>query len=94
MINTNNPEIKSQINSRLARIEGQLRGVRKMIDEDRDCRDILQQLIAIRSAVHSASLSYMQDVASDCLLHSAVDDSPETQRAIVNDLIRMMGKVS
>ena len=94
MIMIKNPEIKSQINSRLARIEGQLRGVQKMIDEDRDCRDILQQLVAIRSAVQSASLSFMQDVASDCLINSEPDSSPETQRALMTDLIRMMGKVS
>jgi len=46
MIQTQNPETKSHINGRLARIEGQLRGVRKMIEEDRDCKDIVQQLIA------------------------------------------------
>ncbi len=66
IIKTENPEVKEQINKRLSRIEGQLRGVQKMIDENRDCREILQQLIAIRSAVQSASLNFMQDVASDC----------------------------
>ena len=94
MLTVKNPEIKSQINNRLARIEGQLRGVRNMIDEDRDCKDILQQLIAIRSAVQSASLSFMQDVANDCLLNLDQNDTPESQHAVIADLIRMMGKVS
>jgi len=93
MITAKTPEIKSQINSRLTRIEGQLRGVRNMIDEDRDCKDILQQLIAIRSAVQSASLSFMQDVANDCLQNPDQKDNPESQRAVIADLIRMMGKV-
>jgi len=67
-IQTKNPETKSQIKGRLARVEGQLRGVRNMIEEERDCKEILQQLIAIRAAVHSASLQFLQDVASDAEL--------------------------
>ncbi len=94
MIRTQNPEVKDQIKRRLARIEGQLRGVQKMVDEDRDCREIVQQLIAIRSAVQAASLSFMQDVASDCLLNSETQENPAAQRELMNDLIKMLGKVS
>jgi len=93
-INTENPEVKVQINRRLSRIEGQLRGVQKMIDENRDCREILQQLIAIRSAVQAASLNFMQDVASVCLMNPDDQDDPESQRAMMVDLIKMLGKVS
>lgn len=94
MINTQNPEVKDQIKRRLSRIEGQLRGVQKMIDEDRDCREIVQQLVAIRSAVQSASLSFMQDVASDCLLNPVDSADPASQKELVSDLINMLGKVS
>lgn len=94
MITTDNPEVKIQIKRRLSRIEGQLRGVQKMIDEDRDCRDIIQQLVAIRSAVQSASLSFMEDVASDCLINPETGDDPKAQRILVSDLIKLMGKVS
>jgi CsoR family transcriptional regulator, copper-sensing transcriptional repressor len=69
MLKIENPEVKSQVMHRLARVEGQLRGVQKMIADERDCKDIVQQLIAIRSAVQSASLSFMQDVASECLVN-------------------------
>ncbi len=94
MVTTQNLEVKNQIHRRLSRIEGQLRGVRKMIDDDRDCREIVQQLVAIRSAVQAASLSFMEDVASDCLLNPDPVDDPTAQRALVSDLIRLMGKVS
>ena len=94
MITTQNPEVKNQINRRLSRIEGQLRGVQKMIDEDRDCRDIVQQLVAIRSAVQAASLSFMVDIASDCLMNPDTVDDPTAQRALMSDLIKLMGKVS
>ena len=94
IIKTDNPETKEQVKKRLSRIEGQLRGVQRMIDEDRDCRDVLQQLIAIRSAVQAASLNFMQDVASDCLMNPADQDEPEAQRAMMMDLIKLLGKVS
>ena len=94
MINITDPQSKENIKHRLSRIEGQLRGVQKMIDADRDCRDILQQLIAIRAGVQSASLSFMQDVARDCLLNTEDQADPEAQRALMNDLIQMLGKVS
>ena len=94
MISTKDPEVKKQVKSRLARIEGQLRGVQKMIDEDRDCKEIIQQLIAIRAGVKSASLSYMQDVARNCLLDLDEQSDPKAQRELMIDLIQMLGKVS
>jgi DNA-binding FrmR family transcriptional regulator len=94
MLNIKNPEVKSQVINRLARVEGQLRGVQKMIAEDRDCKDIVQQLIAIRSAVQSASLSYVQDVASECLVNTDNQADPNSQRAMMADLIKLLGKLT
>ena len=50
------PETKTELTTRLRRIEGQVRGVERMVQEDRECQEILQQMMAIRSAVHQASL--------------------------------------
>ena len=94
MIQTTNPEVKDHIMHRLARIEGQLRGVQKMIEANRNCKDIIQQLIAIRASIQSASLSFMQDVADDCLLNLDQDKDPVTQKDVLKDLIQLMGKVS
>jgi DNA-binding FrmR family transcriptional regulator len=94
MIKMNNPEAKTQINQRLSRIEGQLRGVQKMIDTNRNCKDIIQQLIAIRAAVHSANISFVQNVANDCLLNVEEQGSPEEQREMMNELIQILGKIS
>ncbi|MBI5290252.1 MAG: metal-sensitive transcriptional regulator, partial [Chloroflexi bacterium] len=47
-----NTAVKEDLQKRLRRIEGQVRGVQKMLDEDRECHEIIQQLAAIRSAVH------------------------------------------
>jgi len=94
MVQTGNPETKAHIKHRLARIEGQLRGVQNMIDEDRECKAILQQLIAIRSAVQSASLNYVQEVANDCLLNTDDQTDPNAQHALIVDLIKLLGKVA
>jgi len=94
MITINNPQVKTQAIQRLARIEGQLRGVQNMIAEDRDCKDVVQQLIAIRSAVQSASLNFVQNVASECLLNPGEQDDPHTQQANMVDLIKLLGKLS
>jgi DNA-binding FrmR family transcriptional regulator len=94
MIQAKNPEVKTQIKNRLSRLEGQLRGVQRMIDEDRDCKAIIQQMIAIRAGVHAASIKFMQDVASDCLLNLEQDENPESQKALMADLIQMLGKLS
>ncbi len=64
----NKPEAKAELSRRLQRIEGQVRGVRGMLEEERDCREIVQQLAAVHSAVQSASRTFLQEYASACLL--------------------------
>ena len=61
------PEIKTDLIIRLRRVEGQVRGVQKMVEEERDCADILQQMTAIRSAVRQASLVVAWAYAARCL---------------------------
>jgi CsoR family transcriptional regulator, copper-sensing transcriptional repressor len=69
------PEAQEDLQKRLARIEGQVRGVRKMVDEERNCEAILQQLAAIRAAVQQASIVLVRSYATKCLTRST--DSPE-----------------
>ncbi|MBI5052423.1 MAG: metal-sensitive transcriptional regulator [Chloroflexi bacterium] len=82
--------VKEDLQKRLRRIEGQVRGVQKMLDEDRDCHEIVQQLAAIRSAVQGASLIFMREYASDCLMNASSDKS--SRKELVDDLINLMGK--
>ena len=63
-----NPEAKEKLIQRLRRIEGQIRGVESMLGDERDCREILQQLSAIHSAVQSADRFFLQEYAAACLL--------------------------
>ena len=85
------PATKDELQKRLRRIEGQVRGVQKMLDEERDCHEIIQQLAAIRSAVQGASLIFMKQYASDCLLNADNSDLA-TRSMLVDDLIGLLGK--
>jgi DNA-binding FrmR family transcriptional regulator len=63
----NNEETKDKLIQRLRRIEGQVRGVQNMLEQERDCREIMQQLTAIHSAVQSTNRAFFQDYAAVCL---------------------------
>jgi DNA-binding FrmR family transcriptional regulator len=64
------PEAQKELVARMRRIEGQARGVQRMISEDRDCVEILTQLASLRSAAYSASVALAEQYAVQCL-HSA-----------------------
>ena len=82
---------KEELQKRLKRIEGQVRGVQRMLDEDRDCHEIVQQLSAIRSAVQGASVMFMRQYASDCLMSSDKTD-PASREILIDDLLQLLGK--
>ncbi len=82
---------KEELQRRLKRIEGQVRGVQRMLDEDRDCHEIIQQLAAIRSAVQGASLVFMRQYASDCLMGADKTDRA-ARDVLIDDLIQLLGK--
>jgi len=88
-----NPMVKDELTHRLNRIEGQVRGIQKMIDEERDCREILQQFAALRSAVQSASLTFIREAASDCVLNLEKTD-PAGRISLIGDLVELLGKTA
>jgi DNA-binding FrmR family transcriptional regulator len=59
---------KDQLTKRLARIEGQVRGVSRMVDEDRYCIDVLTQIGAIQAALDKVALGLLDDHARHCLM--------------------------
>ena len=76
--------------TRLKKIEGQIRGVQRMIEDRRDCEAILQQLTAVRSALHTASLSLARAYATQCLVE-ADDAAAATQ--VIDSLMGALGKL-
>jgi DNA-binding FrmR family transcriptional regulator len=82
-------EVEADLGRRLRRLEGQVRGVQKMLDEDRNCQEIVQQLAAIRAAAHQASLILVRSYAAKCLL----DGSPSAAQQAINELVDVLTKV-
>ncbi len=94
-----NQEVKQQLVQRLHRIEGQLRGVENMLDSGRDCREILQQMAAVQSAMQGASRIFLQEYATACLLD--LDEEARRQpevnltherEKIVRDMLALFNK--
>ena len=93
------PESKENMIARLRRVEGQVRGVQKMFLEERDCREILQQLAAIHAAVQGVSRTFLQEYASVCLMEldekGSTGPTPDVRRErekIVQDMIALLDK--
>lgn len=86
------PQVQKQLISRLRRIEGQVRGVQTMIDENRDCHEIMQQMAAIRSAVQSASQAMLEQFSENCLINLASTDDLQERKLLLKDLIALIGK--
>ena len=70
---------KEQLLTRLSRIEGQVRGVKGMVDEDRYCIDVITQISAIRAALDRVALGLLDDHARHCLVggHGGPADADE-----------------
>jgi CsoR family transcriptional regulator, copper-sensing transcriptional repressor len=64
---------KDQLQARLRRIEGQVRGVERMVDEDRYCIDVLTQISAIQAALDKVALGLLDGHARHCMREGAVE---------------------
>lgn len=78
---------------RLARIEGQVRGIAKMIEEDRYCLDILNQTLAVRSALTSVEMLVLKDHADDCVEEAIASNDLDAQRRKFRELVELFEKV-
>ena len=59
---------KDQLSKRLARIEGQVRGIERMVDEERYCIDVLTQIGAVQAALDKVALGLLDDHARHCVI--------------------------
>jgi DNA-binding FrmR family transcriptional regulator len=71
---------KEDLRKRLRRIEGQVRGVERMVDDDRYCIDVLTQISAVQAALDKVALGLLDGHAQHCMLEGAREDA-EAQTA-------------
>jgi DNA-binding FrmR family transcriptional regulator len=84
---------RSQLLRRLARIEGQVRGITRMVERDEYCIDIMQQTAALRAAVDSVTLLLMEDHVSGCLAGAFKSrDSAALTEEVMEVVRRTMGR--
>lgn len=82
---------KDQLLSRLARIEGQVRGIAKMVEDDRYCTDVLGQINAARAALDKVALGLLDGHARHCLVgHGGGPIDPNEQ---VDELMTAVGRM-
>jgi CsoR family transcriptional regulator, copper-sensing transcriptional repressor len=81
---------KEQLRNRLARIEGQVRGVERMVEEDRYCIDIVTQISAIQAALDKVALGLLDDHAAHCIIGGASEDPPEELK---DELMAAVGRL-
>ncbi|AMN44341.1 metal-sensitive transcriptional regulator [Rhodoplanes sp. Z2-YC6860] len=85
-------EAKASVLKRLQRIEGQVRGLSRMVEEDRYCIDIVTQLSAIRAALRAAEDEVMRDHASHCIEHAIASGNKTEQRRKVAELMDVLAR--
>jgi DNA-binding FrmR family transcriptional regulator len=75
------PEVEARLIHRLRRLEGQMRGIQRMVEERRGCHEIITQLSAIRSAVDQVGLILLENQMHRCL--PPQPDGEETSETVV-----------
>ncbi len=75
---------------RLARIEGHVRGVERMIEEDKSCPDILLQIAAVREALNKVGRIVFEDHLEHCLADASKGDSEEALRELKEAVARLI----
>ena len=84
------PEIKSSNLKRLRRIEGQVRGLQRLVEEDRYCADILVQISSVQEALRSVGLALMKNHLRHCASEAIRDTAPGRAEAMYEELLNLM----
>lgn len=84
---------KESTMKRLSRVEGQVRGISRMIEEERYCIDILHQMQAIKSALARVEDAILKDHSATCVESAIASGDPDEQRKKFGELVELMSKV-
>lgn len=87
-------ETKPKVMNRLNRIEGQVRGIARMVKEDRYCIDILTQLQAVRAALSRVESEVLKDHMDHCVIGAIAGDDLADRKAKATELIELLGRAS
>jgi DNA-binding FrmR family transcriptional regulator len=80
--------------ARLARIEGQVRGIARMLDQDRYCIDVITQIQAVKAALRRVEEEMLRDHVSHCVEEAIRSGDAKQQRQKVAELMQVLGRRS
>jgi len=86
-------DIKASCQTRLKRIEGQVRGLSRMVDEDRYCIDLVTQISAVRAALRRVEEMVLRDHVAHCVEHAIASGDKADQREKVAELMAVLERV-
>ena len=81
---------KDQLRTRLKRIEGQVRGIEGMVEDDRYCIDVLTQISAVQAALDKVALGLLDGHARHCVVDGKADGTPEE---LTDELMAAVGRL-
>ena len=87
-------DIKNSSIKRLNRIEGQVRGLSRMVEDDRYCIDIVTQIAAVRAALRRLEEEILRDHVSHCVEHAIASGNKAEQRRKVAELMDVLSRAS
>ncbi|MBX9615092.1 MAG: metal-sensitive transcriptional regulator [Brevundimonas sp.] len=87
-------DIKPKVINRLNRIEGQVRGIGRMVEDDRYCVDVLTQIQAVRAALNRVENEVLKDHLDHCVMGAMTGDDPADRQAKATELIELLGRAT
>ncbi len=85
-------DTKAAVQKRFNRIEGQVRGLSRMVEDDRYCIDIITQISAVRAALRRAEEEILREHVSHCVEHAITSGNKHDQRKKISELIDVLGR--
>ena len=86
-------DTKTPVLKRLGRIEGQVRGILRMVEEDRYCIDVVTQISAVRAALRRAEEEILRDHVGHCVEHAIASGNKHDQRKKVAEIMDVLSRV-
>jgi DNA-binding FrmR family transcriptional regulator len=84
------PDVKHAIGTRLRRIEGQVRGLQKMIEDERYCADVLMQLSSVQEALRGVGRGLLHNHLKHCVTDAIRAQDPDQADAMYDELMELM----
>lgn len=81
---------KDAVLKRIRRVEGQIRGIEKMVDEDRYCVDVVTQITAAQAALDKVALKLLEDHAQHCVIGAAPGQQRERTAELMGAVTRLL----